>query len=223
MTTLSAVGLLEGAMAAEHSVCPLVHMVHLLVVAFSTGECSPATWEAEPTVALLEMTARSLVWQWHADLHAQLSLMTSGVLQLSPRRLSVALLVSDLAPMRDPGAEDVCPFDGEVLLRMARCATGALAVARAHVANPNLFCALPTGSHNVTAQKLHHMAIRAKYVRHGRATTMANAWSHGHQELLLASCTRGLRRSCIGATTFHLDVRRLLTSATNDLHSQDAW
>eukprot|EP00443_Scrippsiella_acuminata_P103757 CAMPEP_0115601454 /NCGR_PEP_ID=MMETSP0272-20121206/15410_1 /TAXON_ID=71861 /ORGANISM="Scrippsiella trochoidea, Strain CCMP3099" /LENGTH=258 /DNA_ID=CAMNT_0003036925 /DNA_START=376 /DNA_END=1153 /DNA_ORIENTATION=+ len=168
-------------MTTEHAVCPFVHVVHLLVVAFPAGEGSAATWEAEPAVAFLEVAACTLLGQRGADSNAQLPLVASCILQLLPRRLPVALLAGDLAPMCDAGAENVCSLDGKVELGVAFCAAGALAVAGAHVANPNLLGALTTCRHNITVQELHYMAICAQHMRDRRTSAMADAGGHGDE------------------------------------------
>jgi len=63
-TLILAVGLLMRAGTTKHPSCPLVHMIHVLIVASHTWKGLATAWKPKPTEALGVVLAGPIVWQW---------------------------------------------------------------------------------------------------------------------------------------------------------------
>lgn len=193
------------------------------VVALAARESSAAAWEAHPSMALPEVLARALFRQRLANFDAQLPLVLPGLLQLPPRTHALSLVCSNLPPLGKAISQDVCTFDSEILLGIAACAAGSLAVSRAEVVYDGLLCTLPTTGQEIAPEELDGMATHTQDVRNGCASTMTDRWCHAKPELLLANWARHFNELWVCTSACRLHIGGLLTPTAHDLQPELTW
>mmetsp|Transcript_36252 Transcript_36252/g.96349 ORF Transcript_36252/g.96349 Transcript_36252/m.96349 type:complete len:272 (+) Transcript_36252:203-1018(+) len=183
--------LLVRAPATDHTLGPLVGMVHGIIVARGTGKCTATARKPKPPETLGHMFASSLVGQRLIEAHTQsLTLDDPRRLHLSPRGQSFTLHLGDTAPLRDAWAQELCSTNDEVQRSVASTAIRAFTVARHDVADTRRFATLAADGLKVAAKPLRGMAPKTQDVRHGEITCVTDVWSEHHPELQLAHGAR---------------------------------
>mmetsp|Transcript_130459 Transcript_130459/g.363493 ORF Transcript_130459/g.363493 Transcript_130459/m.363493 type:complete len:264 (-) Transcript_130459:51-842(-) len=212
--------LLVRAAPAEHAVCPLVDVIHLLVVADVAREGAATAGETQPAVALLVVFASAVVGQGLTDLDAQFPLVAFRVLQLPPCIQPLTFLSSNLAPVGDTLPKQLGTLHCKVELLEAIGTLSAPPVARADVADADLLSALPARGLNIAAEHLRGVTVHPQHMRDGGAAGVADVGGHAHGELLLADGALAAGSAGLHATALGGQVRGLPATATHHLEPQ---